>query len=171
MHEPVTPVNVLDDVDPMRWIGRELGASRWIMVDQAMIDAFGRTTLDWDRMHVDPEWCREHSPYGVPIGFGFLSVSLLTVMLNEVLARPNDEVATLNYGFDRLRLISPVRVGSRVRGRFALKAMSARRPRRYQATYDCTVEIEGEDRPALVAEWLVVTDTAAARPALDRAAA
>jgi acyl dehydratase len=160
--------NILDDVDPMRWIGKEIGLSRWITVDQAMIDTFGRVTKDWDQMHVDPVWCQKHSPYGTTIGFGFLSVSLLTVMLNEVLSRPSDEVATLNYGFNRLRLISPVMVNSRVRGRFALKALSARRAGRYQATYAASIEIDGEDKPALVADWLVVTDTANPRPTIDQ---
>jgi acyl dehydratase len=162
------PVNILDDEDPMRWVGKPIGISRWITVDQDMIDTFGRVTKDWDQMHVDPDWCRENSPFGVTIGFGFLSVSLLTVMLNEVLARPADEVATLNYGFDRLRLISPVRVDSRVRGHFALKALSARRAGRYQAAYSTSIEIDGDDKPALVADWLVVTDTAHPRPSIDQ---
>jgi acyl dehydratase len=165
------PVNIFDDADPKRWIGREIGVSNWIAVDQSMIDAFGRVTLDWDRMHVDPAWCRENSPFGVTIGFGFLSVSLLTVMLNEVLERPADEVATLNYGFDRLRLVAPVKVDQRIRGRFVLKDLQPRRVGRYQATYGATVEIEHEAKPALVADWLIVTDTAKARPTLDAAAA
>ncbi len=162
------PVNILDDADPMRWVGKPIGISRWITVDQDMIDTFGRVTKDWDQMHVDPDWCRENSPFGVTIGFGFLSVSLLTVMLNEVLARPADEVATLNYGFDRLRLISPVKVDCRVRGRFALKGLTARRAGRYQATYAASIEIDGEDKPALVADWLVVTDTAKPRTMIDQ---
>lgn len=162
-----TPINVLDDPDPARWIGREIGTSSWIHVTQPMIDAFGRTTKDWDKMHVDPGWCKTNSPFGTTISFGFLTVSLLTAMLNEVLARPADEVATLNYGFDRLRLISPVPVDHKVRGHFALKSLTARRPGRYQAIYAVTVEAEGQSKPALIADWLVVTDTSRPRASID----
>lgn len=160
--------NILDDADPLRWIGREIGVSSWITVDQRMIDAFGRVTRDLDRAHMDPDWCRDHSPFGTTMGFGFLSMSLLSAMLNELLARPTDEVATFNFGFDRLRLISPVLVDRRIRGRFSLKDIRSRRPGRYEATYGVEVEIEGERKPALVAEWLVVTDTAHPRATIDR---
>lgn len=166
-----TAINILDDADPIGWIGREIGTSRWITVDQPMIDTFGRVTLDWDPMHVDPQWCLTHSPFGTTMGFGFLSISLLTAMLNELLTRPADEVATFNYGFDRLRLVAPVLVDRRIRGRFTLRDIRARRPGRYQATYGVEVEIEGEDKPALAADWLVVTDTVHARPLLDAASA
>lgn len=159
-------VNVLDDTDPLRFVGKEIGVSRWVTVDQPMIDTFGRVTLDWDRMHVDPAWARENSPFGTTISFGFLSVSLLTVMLGDVFARPADEVASLNYGFDRLRLIAPVLVGKRVRGRFSLTSLTARKPGRYQLSWDVVVEIEGEGKPALAASWLVVVDTADARTAI-----
>jgi acyl dehydratase len=165
-----SPINILDAADPAAWIGREIGTSRWITVDQPMIDTFGRVTLDWDPMHVDPQWCLTHSPFGTTMGFGFLSISLLTAMLNEVQTRPTDEVATFNYGFDRLRLVSPVLVDRRIRGRFSLRDLRSRRPGRYQATYGVEVEIEGEDKPALAADWLVVTDTARPRPTLDAAA-
>lgn len=164
---PLQPLCLYDDADPARWIGRPVGTSSWHTIDQEMINGFGRVTKDWDKMHVDPEWCHAHSPLGTPISFGFLTVSLLTVMLNECHIRPHDEVATFNYGFNRLRIVSPVRVGKRVRGHFTLQDIAARKACRYQATYAVTVEIEGEDKPALVAEWLLVTDTAKPRAKLD----
>lgn len=157
----------LDDPDPTRWIGRPIGISSWHTIDQTTIDGFGRVTRDWDKMHVDPGWCANNSPFAMPISFGFLTLSLLTVMINECLPRPSDEIATFNYGFDRLRFVAPVRVGKRVRGHFVLKDLVARQARRYQATYAVRMEIEGEPSPALVADWLVVTDTATPRPALD----
>jgi acyl dehydratase len=151
-------VNLYEDPRALAWIGRPFGSSRWIEVPQQRISDFGRITEDPDPMHVDAAWAAAHSPYGEPIAFGFLTVALLTRMINDVLQRPGDEVSTLNYGFDRLRLLSPVRVGRRVRGHFVLKSLALRSPTQFRTAFGVTVEIEGEPKPALVADWLSITN-------------
>ncbi len=151
-------------------VGQTMGVSHWIDVPQLRITEFGRVTEDPDLMHIDPDWAAENSPYGKTIAFGFLTVSLLTRMINDVVARPSDEVSTLNYGFDRLRLLAPVLVGSRVRGHFVLKELAMRSPTQYRGKFGVTVEIDGKDKPALVADWLVVTNVREARPPLAGAA-
>lgn len=151
-------LNLFEEPDALARVGHAIGTSRWIDVTQPRITEFGHVTEDPDRMHIDPDWAVAHSPYGETIAFGFLTVSLLTCMLNDVLARPSDEVSTLNYGFDRLRLLSPVRAGRRVRGHFVLKSLSLRSPTQYRAVFGVSVEIEGEDKPAMVADWLSATN-------------
>src|SRR5689334_1995300 len=99
--------------------GEDLGRSSWIDVTQQLVSSFGKSTLDADPMHIDPDWAREHTPYGGTIAFGFFTVSLLTHMLHDTLGtsparEPADQGYFMNYGFDHLRLVSPVPVGSRV---------------------------------------------------------
>ncbi len=141
--------------------GTLIGVSDWINVTQSMIDRFADATLDDDPMHIDPEWARAETPFGGTIAFGFLTMSLLTHMLHS--AQPRDRrshVATagyyLNYGFNRLRLISPVPTGSAVRGRFELIDRRTDERGRVQVTIGVTVEIENSEKPALAAEWLSV---------------
>ncbi|MCW6536934.1 MaoC family dehydratase [Sphingomonas lycopersici] len=141
--------------------GALIGVSNWMTITQAMVDRFAEATLDDDPMHVDPDWARAETPYGGTIAFGFLTMSLLTHMLHCV--QPRDrrtEVAVagyyLNYGFNRLRLISPVPTGSAVRGRFELIDRREDERGRAQLTIGATVEIEHAEKPALVAEWLSI---------------
>lgn len=152
--------------NPAALIGSEIGMSRWIDISQQRITDFGHNTEDPDLMHIDPAWAARNSPYGCTIAFGFLTVSLLTTMINEVVARPADEVSTLNYGFDRLRLLSPVRSGKRIRGRFVLKDLVLRAPTQFRTVFGVTVEIEDEPKPALIADWLSITNVRRERPAL-----
>ncbi|GAA0313166.1 MaoC family dehydratase [Sphingomonas oligophenolica] len=130
--------------------------SDWLVVDQDMISRFGELTLDPDPMHMDPEWAKANGPYGGTIAYGFLTISLLSHLVH--LVRPDTGGARtgyfLNYGFDRLRLVSPVRAGARIRGRFLPNGPKPDEKGRILNRYDCSIEIEGEDRPALVAEWL-----------------
>ncbi len=147
----------LESMEP----GSVIGTSRWLEVDQALIDGFGAATLDPDPMHIDPEWAKANGPFGGTIAFGFLTVSLLTYLMHDALGTQPDREAHnrgyyLNYGFDRLRLVSPVRVGSRVRGVFKLARRIRDEKNRLVSTFDCVIEIEGEERPALVAQWLSV---------------
>lgn len=151
-------INLFEDRQVLAHLGRPIGTSRWIDVPQQRITDFGHITEDPDLMHIDPAWAAEHSPYGQTIAFGFLTVSLLTRMANDVIGRPADEVSTLNYGFDRLRLLSPVMVGSRLRGHFVLKELELRSPTQFRANYAVTVEIAGQAKPALVADWLSITN-------------
>jgi acyl dehydratase len=133
--------------------------SKWVEVNQTMISEFARVTLDPDPMHIDPDWAAKFSPYGKTIAFGFLTISLLTHLVHDAMGTDpaRDAGANgyyLNYGFDRLRLVQPVAVGSRIRGLFRISSSSVDHRGRTKSTFDSTVEIEGEARPALVAAWL-----------------
>ncbi len=148
--------NAFDDL-----IGRNFGPSEWILVDQNMITSFGVTSLDPDPLHIDPDWAAEHSPYGGTIAFGFLTVALLTKLLHSasstgVHSDPSANGVFLNYGFDRMRLISPVPVNAKIRGHFVLKSIDPDAKGRTIACFDCKVEIEDQERPALVADWLTI---------------
>ena len=139
--------------------GEPIGVSAWIPIDQAMITRFGETTLDPDPMHVDPEWAAEKSPFGHTVAFGFLTMSLLTHLLHDAaktsgLPDPTQQGYYLNYGFDRLRFVSPVPAGARVRGRFETLSRVIDEKGRHIVKIGAQVEIEGGARPALVAEWL-----------------
>jgi acyl dehydratase len=141
--------------------GANIGVSPWVVVTQAMIDGFGEITLDPDPMHVDPEWARVNSPFEGTVAFGFLTLSLLTHLLHmaidgSVQHDPKNTGYYLNYGFDRLRFVSPVRCGRSIRGRFEMFDRKSDERQRLVMTLNCTVEIEGEDRPALSAHWLTV---------------
>lgn len=159
-------IHLFDDPQVLAHLGQTIGTSRWIDVPQQRITDFGHITEDPDPMHIDPAWAAAHSPYGQTIAFGFLTVALLTRMANDVIRRPADEVSTLNYGFDRLRLLSPVMVGSRIRGHFVLKELALRSPTQFRANYAVSVEVEGQDKPALVADWLSITNVRQARQPL-----
>ncbi len=141
--------------------GNIVGSSPWLTVDQDMISRFGDATLDPDPMHIDPEWSKQHSPYGGTIAFGFLTSSLLTHMLHGTLGTStswdsDEDGYFMNYGMDYLRYISPVLVNSRVRGHFKIQENRVDRKGRNIVKFACEVEIEAEERPALVAEWLAI---------------
>lgn len=135
-------------------VGTELGVSPWIAVEQPLIGAFARLTGDHQFIHVDPQRAQAESPFGATIAHGFLVLSLLSPMLGAALPRLEDAAVRVNYGFDRVRFLAPVRAGARVRGRFRLLAAEERRPAELTLKYGVTVEIEGAERPALAAEWL-----------------
>jgi len=141
----------LDDIRAR--IGTEIGASPWIMVDQAMIDAFAEVTGDPQFIHVDPA-AAAATPFGGTVAHGFLTLSLLSQMASGVMLRPQGALMGVNYGFDRVRFIQPVRSGRRVRGRFTLAAFEEKKPGQMQFTHDVTVEIDGETKPALTADWI-----------------
>lgn len=134
-------------------VGKEIGVSDWTLIDQPMVDTFARLTGDTYFIHVDPDRARRESPWGGTIAHGFLTLSLLANMAYQVSPWVQGTRSGVNYGFNRLRFVAPVPTGSRVRGRFRLKAFDVQ-PARWQSTHEVTVEIEGSDKPALVAEWL-----------------
>ncbi|MFL6862095.1 MAG: MaoC family dehydratase [Allosphingosinicella sp.] len=134
-------------------VGAEIGVSDWILVDQARIDAFAEVTEDRQFIHVDPD-AAARTPFGGTIAHGFLTLSLLSRMAADAMLRPDEVKMGVNYGFDRVRFMAPVRSGKRVRGRFTLTAFDEKRPGQYQFVHQVTVEIEGEDKPALVADWI-----------------
>jgi acyl dehydratase len=159
-------IHLYDNKQAFALIGQEIGVSRWIEVTQKKITEFGLLTEDPDQMHIDADWADKNSPYGCTIAFGFLTISLLTTMVNEIVARPKDEVSTLNYGFDKLRLLSPVKVGKRIRARIVLNDLTLRSPTQYRSVYGITVDIENETKPALVADWLAVCNVQQERTSL-----
>jgi acyl dehydratase len=138
-------------------LGEEEGAGDWLEIDQARINAFADVTEDHQFIHVDPEQCKTLSPWGVPIAHGFLTLSLLTKLAESVpqdMSRLNGIVMGVNYGFEKVRFVNPVKVGSRIRARSTLTAVDQKDPNTLQVTKTYTVEIEGESKPALVAEWV-----------------
>jgi acyl dehydratase len=141
-------------------LGQELGPTRWREVLQSDINAFGAATYDPDLMHIDPEWAAKNSPFGHTIAFGFWTFSMLTCFMHELEGRADGstegEFLGVNYGFDRLRFIEPVPVGSRIRGRSTLAAVTMPARDRILRTQDVTVEIENVARPALAARWLTM---------------
>jgi acyl dehydratase len=134
-------------------IGDEIGVSGWLIVDQARIDAFADATEDRQFIHVDPH-AATRTPFGGTIAHGFLTLSLLSRMAAEAILVPEGLKMAVNYGFDRVRFLAPVRSGKRVRGRFTLDSVEEKAAGQYLMRHQVTVEIEGEDRPALTAEWL-----------------
>ena len=130
------------------------GVSDWITVDQAMIDRFAEVTDDRQFIHVDPARAVAEGPYGGTVAHGFLTLSLLPALLRSALPPVEGLRSSVNYGFERVRFVAPVRSGARVRGRFALMEAEARGAGTLRVRFDVAVEIEGEDRPALVAEWI-----------------
>jgi acyl dehydratase len=134
-------------------IGQEIGVSRWFEIDQARIDAFADVTEDRQFIHVDPEAARA-TPFGGTIAHGFLTLSLASAMSYDAVKPLEGSVMGVNYGFDRLRFLAPVPAGSRVRGRFRLLAADDKGDGRWLLKHELTVEIDGSDKPALIAEWL-----------------
>lgn len=134
-------------------VGSEVGLSGWHTIDQARIDAYADIVADRQFIHTDPE-AAASSPFGGTIAHGFLTVGLLSVMSYEALSDFDGYDVSVNYGFDRLRFVSPVPSGARVRGRFRLGAVEEKSPGAFTFHWDVTVEIEGAEKPALVARWI-----------------
>ena len=139
-------------------IGRHEGTGEWLVVDQARIDAFADITEDRQFIHVDPEACKTLSPWGVTIAHGFLTLSLLSRML-ETVPQPPERLAgmvmAINYGFEKVRFLNPVKVDSRVRVSSVVAAVEPKDAHTVQVTRTLTVEIDGEAKPALVADWVL----------------
>jgi acyl dehydratase len=137
--------------------GREIKTSAWHEVTQDRIDRFARATADHQFIHTDPRRAAAESPYRTTIAHGFLVLSLLSVMVKEVGLTDLEAAIGVNYGFDRIRFLSPVPCGSRVRGHFTLLEVTSRAEKQILRRFDVTVEIEHHSKPALVAEWLTLT--------------
>jgi acyl dehydratase len=134
-------------------VGETVGTSDWILVDQERIDKFADTTGDHQFIHVNPELAK-HTPFGTTIAHGFLSLSLLAPMGYTAMPVIEGVKMGVNYGLNRVRFLAPVKSGSRVRGHFRLADVTERGKGVVQSTYDVSVEIEGEEKPALQAEWI-----------------
>jgi acyl dehydratase len=134
-------------------VAEEVGVSGWMLIDQARIDAFADVTEDWQLIHVDPEQAKA-TPFGGTIAHGFLVLSLLSKMAYEATPQIEGLQVAVNYGFDKVRFLHPVRSGERVRARFKLAEATAKDAGRWLVRYTATVEIEGGERAALIADWL-----------------
>lgn len=145
------PIASIEDIQSK--VGSEVGVSDWILVDQARIDAFADVTEDPQFIHIDPEAAAK-TPFGGTIAHGFLTLSLLSRMAANAMLRPEGVKMGVNYGFERVRFMAPVRSGKRVRGRFTLARFEEKKPGQWQFVHNVTVEIEGEEKPALVADWI-----------------
>ncbi|QMW21570.1 MaoC family dehydratase [Sandaracinobacteroides saxicola] len=142
-------------------IGQSSLPSSWRTVQQADIDAFGKSTDDMDPMHVEPAWAAANGPFGGTIAFGFWTLAMLTSMVREIagtsLGTDVQAHFGVNYGFNRVRFVEPVRVGARIRAIVTPIHVDTSHAGRILTTMDVKVEIEGSARPALVAEWLSLT--------------
>ena len=138
-------------------VGTEVGVSDWITVDQAMIDAFAQATQDDQFIHTDPERAKAESPFGGTIAHGFLTLSLLSAMNYSALPKIREQTMGINYGFDKLHFVAPVKSGARIRGHFTLVEARFRGAAMLMTTYDVTVEIEDEKKPALTARWTTIS--------------
>ncbi|WP_105421791.1 MULTISPECIES: MaoC family dehydratase [Neorhizobium] len=137
-------------------VGTEVGVSDWLTVDQPMIDLFAKATHDHQFIHVDPERALTESPFGGTIAHGFLTLSLLSAMNFDCVPRIREQTMGINYGFDRIRFMSPVKSGSRIRGHFTLAEIRFRGAGMLMTTYDISIEIENEKKPALTAIWTTI---------------
>ena len=134
-------------------VGSELGTSEWMLVDQARIDEFARVTEDFNFIHVDPARAAA-TPFGGTIAHGLLTLSLIVHLCWDFVPSFDGTEVLLNYGFDKVRFVAPVRVGSRIRARARLLEVAERRPGQFLVKLGIEIDIDGEDKPALVAEWL-----------------
>jgi acyl dehydratase len=138
------------------FVGKELGVSDWITIDQQRIDDFAACTGDHQWIHVDVERATRESPFGTTIAHGYLMLSLLPVMQYQVGTHPDGVAAALNYGMDKVRFITPVRPGARIRDHITLVGAEDKGGGRILTRSRHVVEIEGEEKPALVAETLAL---------------
>jgi acyl dehydratase len=145
------PIASLEEIRAQ--IGKEIGVSSWLAVDQQRISSFAEATEDRQFIHTDPA-AASQTPFGGTIAHGFLTLSLLSRMGAEAMLIPEGVKMAVNYGLDRVRFLAPVRSGSRVRGRFTLDSVEEKAPGQVLMRHTVTVEIEGEDKPALTVQWL-----------------
>ena len=141
-----------------RYYGEQQTTSPWLTMEQEMIDRFGDVTRDLDWLHVDPERSKRESPFGTTIAHGFFTLSLLSWFVRNTGENvyPPGAIYALNYGFDRIRMIAPVRAGSRIRNNSTLLGIEPKDADRYIVKTENRVEVEGGEKPALIAEWLVM---------------
>lgn len=144
---------VISASDVKSYEGKEIGVSDWLLVDQPRINTFADCTEDHQFIHIDEEKAAA-TPFGGTIAHGFLTLSLLAKLAEGPTIVLDGVKMGVNYGFEKIRFVAPVRAGKQVRGRFTLKAAEEKAPGQWQFAYEVQVEIEGEEKPAIVAEWL-----------------
>ena len=139
-------------------VSEVIGQSNWQAITQEMTDTFANLTRDFQFIHVDPKRAAA-SPFGGTIAHGFLTLSLIATMSFDVLPIFHDQIVSLNYGFDRVRFVSPVPVGARFRATFKLTQATPRSNGEVTLRFEVTVELEAQEKPCLVAEWLMLVRT------------
>lgn len=145
------PVASIEDIYAR--IGTQIGTSEWITIDQARIDAFADVTEDRQFIHVDPAAAAE-TMFGGTVAHGFLTLSLLSRMAFDVMLVPPNLKMAVNYGFDKVRFLAPVPVGSRVRGIFTLANVEEKGPGKLLTHHDVMIDVDGTEKPAVTADWL-----------------
>lgn len=145
----------ISPTDFQKSIGLETDPTDWLEVDQQRIDTFAECTLDRQFIHVNPEAAKK-TPFGTTIAHGFLTLSLLSHFAEQLQISIEGVKMGVNYGMDKMRFINPVKVNSRIRARAKVLDILEKNPGQYQLKLEVTVEIEGEEKPALIAEWLVM---------------
>jgi acyl dehydratase len=148
-------MKIIEKEEIANYVGYEAGATEWFTVTQEQINQFADCTLDHQFIHVDPEAAKK-GPFGVPIAHGFLTLSMLSHFAESTSVVINNVHTFINSGFDKIRFVSPVKVNSKIRAVPKIIALVERKPGQFRIVTEYTVEIEGEDRPALVAEWISV---------------
>ena len=138
------------------FVGRELGISDWVVIDQSRINAFAECTGDKQWIHVNEERAKRESPFGGTIAHGYLTLSLLAALAMEIGLIPEDASAGLNYGLDKVRFMTAVRAGARVRNRVTLTSVEKKSGGRVIVKTMNELQVEGEEKPALVAETLAM---------------
>lgn len=134
--------------------GETIGKSEWFEVSQERINQFAEATGDHQFIHINPEMAKM-TPFGTTIAHGFLTLSLIPVLRQQSdCPRPDGVKMGVNYGGNKVRFLAPVKSGKRVRAHFKLLELVEKRPGQWQETMETTIEIEGEDKPALIAEWM-----------------
>jgi acyl dehydratase len=149
--------NLINASQLQDYVGKEVGLTDWIEVDQERINQFADATGDHQYIHLDAERAAQ-TPFGTTIAHGFLTLSLLSMLsgMGGGLKLENT-VMGINYGLDKVRFLNPVKSGAKIRARFVLASAEEKKPGNYLLKHNVTVEIDGEDKPALIAEWLGIT--------------
>jgi acyl dehydratase len=146
---------VIEDVSALKSLAvREIGVTDWLVVTQERIQQFAEATEDRQWIHLDRERAKRESPYRETVAHGFLTLSLLSFLMKQVIQIKSGLRMAVNYGLNRVRFPSPVRADSKIRGRFSLAAVKEL-PKGIEAIFSVTVESEGADKPCCVAEWIV----------------
>jgi len=148
-----SPMKTINKNEIEQYIGYQADATPWFTVTQESINSFADCTLDHQFIHVDPERAKQ-TPFGTTIAHGFLSLSMLSHFAEDFGMVIDGCYMGINYGFDKVRFLNPVPVDSKVRGRFVVKSAEEKRPGQFLITYEVTVEIDGIEKPALIADWM-----------------
>lgn len=148
-------MRVIKEEEIANYVSKKIGVSDWVLIDQERINKFADVTEDRQFIHVDPEAAAK-TPFGGAVAHGFLSLSMLSKLASETIFVIDGVKMGVNYGFDKVRLMNPIKSGRRIRGHFTLMSASQKVPGQWSFKYAVKVEIEGETKPALMAEWLLM---------------